>query len=50
MPLYTFLQNLPNVLVQIANSMGLQQKYKKQYSNQSGPMDYKRGARLPLQT
>jgi hypothetical protein len=26
MPLYTFLHNLPNVLVQIANKMGLQKK------------------------
>jgi hypothetical protein len=27
MPMYTFLHNLLNVLVQIANKMGLQQNY-----------------------
>jgi hypothetical protein len=35
MPLYTFLHNLLNALVQIANKMGVQEKYSRAFSDRS---------------
>jgi hypothetical protein len=40
MPLYTFLHNLLNVLVQIANKVGLQQKLMRAYTGGEGDSRY----------